>query len=137
MSSQLQLHYCAAVTGEEGQEKDKELSSLVETLICPLCCHIPNRAKVLPCCSKHICSLCGINWFKTKSSCPYCRAELLRDHIFNGLPDAQNIQEKIDELNVFCPFFDDGCDWVNRRSGLISHLEKDCRIYNGNLHTSN
>lgn len=128
--SKHQIHYCLANTGQETLDTDKELADLLETVACPLCCNIPNRAKLLPCCSKHICSLCGVNWLKSKSSCPYCRTELKTDQIHNGLPDADEIQIKIDDLMVFCPFFDEGCDWVSKRAVLVPHIEKDCRVYN-------
>ncbi|OAJ44787.1 hypothetical protein BDEG_27982 [Batrachochytrium dendrobatidis JEL423] len=75
----------------------------IESLSCPLCFHIPNRAKRFPCCNYIICSPCARQWLRPsrsiasqslsdsappQSSCPFCRSEVSMSMAMNGLPDA-------------------------------------------------
>ncbi|EGF77085.1 hypothetical protein BATDEDRAFT_30781 [Batrachochytrium dendrobatidis JAM81] len=79
----------------------------IESLSCPLCFHIPNRAKRFPCCNYIICSPCARQWLRPsrsiasqslsdsappQSSCPFCRSEVSMSMAMNGLPDAVGMQ---------------------------------------------
>ena len=98
-----------------------------EEITCSICYNIPNRAKELPCCHKCICSLCGRGWLKSNNSCPFCRSEIKRQWVQNGLPDFKKQQVIINELVVQCPFAEAGCPWSDKRSLLKHHLKSKCQ----------
>ncbi|KAJ3332840.1 Transcriptional regulatory protein sin3 [Blyttiomyces sp. JEL0837] len=98
---------------------------------CPVCFNIPNRAKLLTCCgisgNRMICSLCSRDWFKKHKTCPFCRKHIHRNLREHGLPDDKEAQSVIDDLEVLCPYVEEGCGWIGKRIDLIPHL-KGCVI---------
>ncbi|KAH9277325.1 hypothetical protein BASA83_000192 [Batrachochytrium salamandrivorans] len=90
-------------------------SVAIDALACPLCFHVPNRAKLLPCCQYMICGPCARLWLHPSHSprslsydprtqplqpsppppsCPFCRAVVSTEMALSGLPDATATQQK-------------------------------------------
>ncbi|KAJ3103297.1 hypothetical protein HDU97_010286, partial [Phlyctochytrium planicorne] len=96
---------------------------------CPLCFHIPNRAKLLTCCNNRVvCSLCIRSWLNKSDTCPFCRSYIAYPLRKNGLPDASEQQAVLDKLDVVCPYSDGGCPWVGERRDLVVHLREECVV---------
>ncbi|KAJ8330420.1 hypothetical protein QVD99_007757 [Batrachochytrium dendrobatidis] len=115
----------------------------IESLSCPLCFHIPNRAKRFPCCNYIICSPCARQWLRPsrsiasqslsdsappQSSCPFCRSEVSMSMAMNGLPDAVGMQMVLDGMDILCPYSDHGCGWIGERRDILLHIRSNCII---------
>ncbi|KAI8928516.1 hypothetical protein BC831DRAFT_448253 [Entophlyctis helioformis] len=103
-------------------------AAALDSLACPLCFHIPNRAKRLPCCSYIICAPCARSWLHQHSSCPFCRSPVAPPLARHGLPDAADVQAVLDRLDVLCPYSDNGCPWIGLRSAVLAHIRSACII---------
>jgi hypothetical protein len=97
---------------------------------CSICFNFPNRAKLLDCCNNLICSLCAKDWFRTKDTCPFCRAIISSELLENGLKDHK-IQERLQQMNVACPMrtYEIPCEWEGQRSSIRNHLRNECDVF--------
>ncbi|KAH6561756.1 hypothetical protein BASA62_009586 [Batrachochytrium salamandrivorans] len=124
-------------------------SVAIDALACPLCFHVPNRAKLLPCCQYMICGPCARLWLHPSHSprslsydprtqplqpsppppsCPFCRAVVSTEMALSGLPDATATQQVLDWMDVLCPYSNHGCSWVGPRRDILVHMKKKCII---------
>ncbi|KAJ3094057.1 hypothetical protein HDU96_001861 [Phlyctochytrium bullatum] len=118
---------------EEADARDKKLT-LRDVEQCPLCFHIPNRAKLLKCCGNRVvCSLCARGWLRKSDSCPFCRSHIPYKTRKHGLPDAVELQALIDTLDVVCPYAQGGCPWIGARRDVKDHLTMECVVAIGAL----
>ncbi|KAL2920387.1 hypothetical protein HK105_200460 [Polyrhizophydium stewartii] len=46
----------------------------------------------------------------------------------SGLPDSVEYQAVLDHLDVLCPYADNGCPWLGRRSDVLAHIRSECII---------
>jgi DNA repair protein RAD5 len=71
---------------EQMKERIKELNEED----CPICYNTPDKPLLTPCCHKIYCSHCLVEWMKTKTDCPMCRAKI-------EVSKLVKISEKVEE----------------------------------------
>ena len=82
-------------------------------LTCQFCSRIANNAEYCQCCEKIACRQC---WVNGPRECPGC------NHRPYKLRDQKN-QEKIEELEVYCPYKNEGCSTRFKIGEFRSHLD--------------
>lgn len=100
------------------------LTMLPERLKCSICSQIFEKPTRLPC--GHLnCESCISLWMKSHKSCPVCRIPLVKNKLKPDLL-AQNI---LDEFEIYCPFYEKGCDEIRLKKEMKLHSEV-CELKN-------
>ena len=87
-----------------------------EDLLCQICTKVFVEPHVTDCCGQHFCEQCLTKWFQGGKVCPHCRSTNF-SHI-RYLP----LKRKINDLQVYCSNWKDGCTTITSVSGLDDHL---------------
>ena len=70
---------------EQIQDQIKELDNRFKNILtgdCNICLSSFEKPVMLTCCQNLFCGSCILEWLKTKSNCPLCRADIVKDMIF-------------------------------------------------------
>ncbi len=88
-----------------------------ESLACEICVMLTEDPRLLSCCGEHnVCSRCIDRATVRNKGCPYCRAEN-----FKLIPNNA-LKTTIENLRVWCPNKELGCDWNGRKNQAMEHL---------------
>ena len=100
----------------------KFVKELPDDYQCMICAKVLNEPHLTDCCGQHFCQVCLEQWFKKqdKKICPHCRSESF-SHI-SYIP----LKRKIDDLEVYCPNQEEGCQVVTKLGDLNSHEDAEC-----------
>ncbi|KAK9240899.1 hypothetical protein V1525DRAFT_369542 [Lipomyces kononenkoae] len=96
--------------------------SLNDNLVCPICC----SAFVDPCytkCGHTFCSVCLYKALAQSQKCPVDRGPLSDEDIY---PPPKILSNMVNELLVYCPNADKGCQSIVQRFLLRHHLKDNC-----------
>jgi hypothetical protein len=63
-------------------------------------------------------------WLQSHNTCPMCQAACTMDD-FQPSPSLPGL---LDELEVYCPNKERGCQWKGERGSLAEHLERFCEL---------
>ena len=98
-------------------EEYKFVKKLPDDYQCMICAKMLNEPHLTDCCGQHFCQACLEQWFKKqeKKICPHCHSESF-SHI-SYIP----LKRKIDDLEVYCPNQEEGCQVVTKLGELNSH----------------
>ena len=86
--------------------------------ICRELAHDP--VQTMGCCGKTFCEAC-IQQVRN-NSCPHCRTEGLTHH------KDPKTKRRIEDLVIFCPNYQHGCDWEGELRNIQEHLDKTCQL---------
>ena len=88
-----------------------------ESLACEICVTLTEDPRLLSCCGEHnVCSRCMDRATVLNKGCPFCRAEN-----FKLIPNNA-LKTTIENLRVWCPKKEFGCDWSGRKNQAMEHL---------------
>ena len=84
---------------------------------CVICAMVLNEPHLTDCCGQHFCQACLEQWFEeqAKKICPHCRSETFTHMRY--LP----LKRKIDDLEVYCPYLNEGCKEIIKLGALDAH----------------
>ena len=108
-----------------------EVDSSNDSLTCSVCCNLPNRPKMMPCCKRTLCTLCAMTWLQSNTTCPFCRKEIPDSILSKGLPDSIIELRALNSMRVECPCKSQGCPWTGLRRDVFGHLKLDCQSFSG------
>ena len=92
-------------------------------LCCGICTKVLRVPHLTECCGQHFCESCLKYWFKKqkRTTCPCCRQKNVKfKHMLN-----KERKRDIEELEIQCTKWEEGCQWVGELSRLQAHLESD------------
>lgn len=91
---------------------------------CGQCRDVLDDPLKVRCCQKHICRKCIFRHLATTPACPFCRQAPLNQSELEA-PD-RSVLDYLNELQVCCPYAEQGCSWTNMRGLLVPHLSAEC-----------
>ena len=90
---------------------------------CPVCFELftePLAEPLLTDCGHYLCAICHDHLLNTsKAECPTCR----EPKMLNNARLDKYLQRKVRSLEVSCPDFKEGCEWVGELGYLHNHLD--------------
>ena len=86
---------------------------------CSICLQILREPQLISCCGHSFCGVCIGRIKNDGKFCPLCNAE-----DFN-LMHNKGLERSLNELDVNCSYFEQGCCWVGKLGQLSKHLEED------------
>ena len=86
---------------------------------CSICLQMLREPQLISCCGHSFCGVCIGRIKNDGKFCPLCNAE-----DFN-LMHNKGLERSLNELDVKCSYFEQGCLWVGKLGQLSKHLEKD------------
>ena len=86
---------------------------------CSICLQILREPQLISCCGHSFCGVCIGRIKNDGKFCPLCNAE-----DFN-LMRNKGLERSLNEFDVKCSYFEQGCCWVGKLGQLSKHLEED------------
>ena len=98
----------------------KFVKELSDDYYCMICAKVLKEPHLTDCCGQHFCQACLEQWFKKqqKKICPHCRSENFSHMRY--LP----LKRKINFLEVYCPYQNEGCEVVTQLGELNIHKDE-------------
>ena len=89
--------------------------SVIETE-CSICLHTLRIPKLIDCCGHNFCSTCIDKIAHDDNCCPLCNEEVYT------LVRNKGLERSLNELDVKCSYFREGCAWTGKLGQFTSHI---------------
>ena len=86
---------------------------------CPVCLQILKEPHLISCCGHKFCRECIERIEKEKKPCPLCNVP---DFTFMR---ERGLERSLKELEVWCSYREEGCEWKGKLGELEEHLNRD------------
>ena len=86
---------------------------------CPVCLQILKEPHLISCCGHKFCRECIERIVKDKNACPLCN-----EPDFTFMRD-RGLERSLKELEVWCSYREEGCEWKGKLGELEEHLNRD------------
>ena len=88
--------------------------------VCPVCLLLLREPHLVSCCGHHFCGACVERVQRGGKACPYCAVS------FTTMYNKGLEREMLNELQVFCTYKDQGCEWSDVLGKLEQHTNSAC-----------
>ena len=93
---------------------------IMDMLVCKICQAVSRDPHETKCCNNTFCKSCiDKAYIQCKQKCPICRS-------FLETAEAVQICRRIKQLDVYCEYENDGCQWIGQVEAINKHLKDEC-----------